>query len=128
MVFGSNTTPIVVLLTNILLPRGEIWNSVFKHHGKFENSFFCDVLAKFQIQPLRRMMFALKLFCFHSISISCALSFSPFSSDIHIRLDTTSFKSLHKISHEFQRIKFLVLMPKTPQRYTDIEKLRQRSN
>ena len=40
VVFGSNTTPIVVLLTNILLPRGEIWNSVFKHHGKFENSFF----------------------------------------------------------------------------------------
>ena len=40
VVFGSNTTPIVVLLTNILLPRGEILNSVFKHHGKFENSFF----------------------------------------------------------------------------------------
>ena len=34
MVFDSSTTQIVVLITNIRLRRGEIWNLAFKHHGK----------------------------------------------------------------------------------------------
>ena len=98
--------------------------TLFKTHLIPPLNFFRGVWAKFQIPPLRRMMFALKLFCFHSISVSCVLSFSPFSSDIHILLFQIP-------SQNFAWIPITSIISfddKTPQRCADIEKLRQRSN
>ena len=53
---------VVVLIANITLQRGVIWDLAFKAHGKFSKAhgkFPCALKAKSQITPLRRVMFAI---------------------------------------------------------------------